>query len=69
MSNYHVEAVDQPAALTSSALKSLRHEQVQGMSRRRLMRDRPVLGVTAAGVRRGNVGGYRQQFRRERFGR
>jgi cytochrome b6-f complex iron-sulfur subunit len=38
MSNYHVEAVDQPAALTSEALKSLRKEQVQGMSRRQLMR-------------------------------
>ena len=38
MSNYHVEAVDKPAALTVSAIKSLRHEQVQGMSRRRLMR-------------------------------
>ena len=38
MSNYHVESVDRPAALTSEALKSLRKEQVQGMSRRRLMR-------------------------------
>ena len=38
MSNYHVEAVDQPAALTPAALKSLRHEQVQGLSRRQLMR-------------------------------
>jgi cytochrome b6-f complex iron-sulfur subunit len=38
MSNYHVEAVDKPAALTSEALKSLRKEQVQGMSRRQLMR-------------------------------
>jgi cytochrome b6-f complex iron-sulfur subunit len=38
MSNYQVEAVDQPAALTTEALKSLRKEQVQGLSRRRLMR-------------------------------
>ena len=38
MSNYHVESVDKPAALTPAALKSLRHEQVQGMSRRQLMR-------------------------------
>jgi cytochrome b6-f complex iron-sulfur subunit len=38
MSNYHVEPIDKPAALTSEALKSLRKEQVQGMSRRRLMR-------------------------------
>ncbi len=38
MSNYHVEAVDKPAALTSEALKSLRHQQVQGLSRRQLIR-------------------------------
>jgi cytochrome b6-f complex iron-sulfur subunit len=38
MSNYHVEAVDKPAALTSEALKSLRHQQVQGLSRRTLIR-------------------------------
>jgi cytochrome b6-f complex iron-sulfur subunit len=38
MSNYHVESVDKPAALTSQALKSLRHQQVQGLSRRTLIR-------------------------------
>ena len=38
MSNYHVEAVDQPKALTKEALKALRKEQVQGLSRRRLLR-------------------------------
>jgi cytochrome b6-f complex iron-sulfur subunit len=38
MSNYHVEAVDKSAALTSQALKSLRHQQVQGLSRRQLIR-------------------------------
>ena len=38
MSNYHVEAVDKSAALTSEALKSLRHQQVQGLSRRQLIR-------------------------------
>ena len=38
MSNYHVEAADKPAALTSEALKSLRHQQVQGLSRRTLIR-------------------------------
>ena len=38
MSNYHVEPVHQPQALTSEALKSLRHSQVQGFSRRRLLR-------------------------------
>ncbi|MCI0345936.1 MAG: Rieske 2Fe-2S domain-containing protein [Chloroflexi bacterium] len=38
MSNYHVQPIDQPQALTSEALKSLRHSQVQGISRRRLLR-------------------------------
>ena len=38
MSNYHVEAADKPQALTSEALKSLRHQQVQGLSRRTLIR-------------------------------
>jgi cytochrome b6-f complex iron-sulfur subunit len=38
MSNYHVEPIHQPAALTKEAIKSLRKEQVQGMSRRQLMR-------------------------------
>jgi cytochrome b6-f complex iron-sulfur subunit len=38
MSNYHVEPVHESQALTSEALKSLRHTQVQGMSRRRLLR-------------------------------
>jgi cytochrome b6-f complex iron-sulfur subunit len=38
MSNYKVEAIDQPKALTSQALKSLRHQQVQGISRRSLLR-------------------------------
>lgn len=38
MSNYHLEPADQPQALTSQALKALRHEQVQGLSRRQLLR-------------------------------
>lgn len=38
MSNYHVEPAAQPAALTKEAIKSLRKEQVQGLSRRQLMR-------------------------------
>ena len=38
MSNYHVEPAAQPAALTKEAIKSLRKEQVQGVSRRQLMR-------------------------------
>lgn len=38
MSNYHVEPIHKPAALTSEAIKSLRHEQVQGLSRRKMIR-------------------------------
>jgi cytochrome b6-f complex iron-sulfur subunit len=38
MSNYHVEPIDQPQALTKEAIKSLRKQQVQGISRRQLMR-------------------------------
>ena len=45
MSNYHVEPADQPKALTTEAIKALRHEQVQGVSRRELLR-----GSLAAGV-------------------
>lgn len=45
MSNYHVEAADRPQALTSEALKSMRHQQVQGLSRRQLMRRAVGAGV------------------------
>jgi len=45
MSNYHVEPADKPLALTKEALKAVRHEQVQGVSRRELLR-----GSLAAGV-------------------
>ena len=38
MSNYHVEPAARPAALTKEAIKSLRKQQVQGLSRRQLMR-------------------------------
>jgi cytochrome b6-f complex iron-sulfur subunit len=38
MSNYHVQHVDKPQALTKEAIKSLRNHPVQGMSRRRLLR-------------------------------
>ena len=38
MSNYHVEPADRPQALTTQAIKALRHEQVQGVSRRELLR-------------------------------
>jgi cytochrome b6-f complex iron-sulfur subunit len=45
MSNYHVEPVDQPKALTKEAIKALRREQVQGMSRRQLLRTSLGAGV------------------------
>jgi cytochrome b6-f complex iron-sulfur subunit len=45
MSNYQVEAVDKPQALTSEALKSLRHQQVQGLSRRTLIRRAVGAGI------------------------
>jgi cytochrome b6-f complex iron-sulfur subunit len=38
MSNYHVEPASEPQALTKEAIKSLRREQVQGLSRRQLLR-------------------------------
>ena len=48
MSNYHVEPVDQPKALTPQAIKALRKEQVQGFSRRQLMRVALGAGVGLA---------------------
>jgi cytochrome b6-f complex iron-sulfur subunit len=45
MSNYQVEPANKPQALTTEALKSVRHEQVKGVSRRELLR-----GSLAAGL-------------------
>jgi len=45
MSNYHVEPADKPQALASEAIKSLRHQQVQGLSRRQLLRNSLGLGL------------------------
>ena len=45
MSNYHVELVDKPGALTKEAIKSLRGQQVQGLSRRQLMRTALATGI------------------------
>lgn len=45
MSNYQVEPVHQPQALTKEAIKSLRGEQVQGLSRRQLLRTSLGAGV------------------------
>jgi cytochrome b6-f complex iron-sulfur subunit len=38
MSNYPVEPADKPQALTKETLRAIRHEQVKGISRRRLIR-------------------------------
>jgi cytochrome b6-f complex iron-sulfur subunit len=46
MSNYQVEPYARPQALTSEALKSMRHQQVQGLSRRQLLRGSLAGGVT-----------------------
>jgi cytochrome b6-f complex iron-sulfur subunit len=46
MSNYQVEPASRPQALTKEALKARRHEQVQGMSRRTLIR-RSIGGAVA----------------------
>jgi cytochrome b6-f complex iron-sulfur subunit len=45
MSNYHVEPANKPQALTTEAIKALRHEQVQGVSRRELLRGSLFAGV------------------------
>jgi cytochrome b6-f complex iron-sulfur subunit len=45
MSNYHVEPADKPQALSKEAIKSLRHRQVQGLSRRQLLRNSLGLGM------------------------
>jgi cytochrome b6-f complex iron-sulfur subunit len=46
MSNYQVEPYARPQALASEALKSMRHQQVQGLSRRQLLRGSLAGGVT-----------------------
>jgi cytochrome b6-f complex iron-sulfur subunit len=58
MSNYHVEAVDKPKAITSQAIKSLRHEQVQGLSRRQLLRTSlgAAVGVWLLEISAGTIG-------------
>jgi cytochrome b6-f complex iron-sulfur subunit len=45
MSNYHVEPAAKPQALTKEAIKSLRKQQVQGLSRRQLLRTALGTGV------------------------
>ena len=45
MSNYHLQPADKPKALTPQALRSLRQDPVQGISRRTLLR-RSIGGAT-----------------------
>ena len=45
MSNYHVQPIDKPAALTKEAIKSLRNQQVGGLSSRRLLRTALGTGI------------------------
>jgi cytochrome b6-f complex iron-sulfur subunit len=45
MSNYHVEPAARPQALTREAIKALRREQVQGLSRRQLLRTSLFAGI------------------------
>jgi cytochrome b6-f complex iron-sulfur subunit len=58
MSNCHVEPWDQPKAVTSQGLKALRREQVQGISRRRLLRTSlgAAVGLWLTEVSMGTIG-------------
>jgi cytochrome b6-f complex iron-sulfur subunit len=58
MSNYHVEPANKPQALTKEAIKALRREQVQGISRRRLLRTSlgAGVGLWLAEVTAGSIG-------------
>ena len=58
MSNYHVEPVDKPQALTREAIKSLRKQQVQGLSRRQLLRTAlgTAMGLWLLEVGAGTIG-------------
>jgi cytochrome b6-f complex iron-sulfur subunit len=58
MSNYHVEPAAEPQALTKEAIKALRNEQVQGLSRRSLLRRSigGTIGLWLLEVTAGSVG-------------
>ena len=58
MSNYSVEPASKPQALTKEALKALRHEQVQGVSRRELLRTSlaAAMGLWLVEVTAGTIG-------------
>ncbi len=58
MSNYHVEPADRPQALTAEAIKALRRRQIQGLSRRRLLRTSlgAAVGVWLVELSAGTIG-------------
>jgi cytochrome b6-f complex iron-sulfur subunit len=58
MSNYQVEPASKPQALTQEAIKALRHEQVQGLSRRELLRGSlaAAVGLWLLEVTAGSIG-------------
>jgi cytochrome b6-f complex iron-sulfur subunit len=58
MSNYQVEAANKPQALTPQALKAIRHEQVQGVSRREILRGSlaAAMGLWLIEVGAGTIG-------------
>ncbi len=58
MSNYSVEPASKPQALTKEAIKALRHEQVQGVSRRELLRGSlaAAMGLWLVEVTAGSIG-------------
>jgi len=58
MSNYSVEPASKPQALTTEALKAIRHEQVQGVSRRELLRGSlaAAMGLWLVEVTAGTIG-------------
>ncbi len=58
MSNYQVEPAAKPQALSREAIKALRHEQVQGISRRQLLRTSlgAAVGLWLLEVTAGSIG-------------
>lgn len=58
MSNYPVEPASKPQALTTEAIKSLRNEQVEGVSRRELLRGSlaAAMGLWLIEVTAGTIG-------------
>lgn len=58
MSNYQVEPAAKPQALSKEAIKALRHEQVQGISRRQLLRTSlgAAIGLWLLEVTAGSIG-------------